>query len=91
MSKALKGLVGICALATLATHAEAAITERVKKACRSEYYAYCSAHSLGSPGLRQCMRAAQNRLSQGCLRELVASGEASQSDVKRYQQNRARR
>lgn len=31
-----------------ATNANAVITQRVKDACRSEYYAYCSGHAVPS-------------------------------------------
>jgi hypothetical protein len=71
------------------TAANAVITQRVKNACRSEYYAFCSAHAVPSPGLRSCMRAVQNQLSQGCLKELVAAGEVSGQEVRKYNARRA--
>ena len=78
------GLLALMIAALSATTAHAVITQRVKNACRSEYYAYCSAHAVPSPGLRSCMRGVQEKLSQGCLKELVAAGEVSKAEVRRY-------
>jgi hypothetical protein len=77
-------------LSTAAMEAHAAITERLKDACRNEYYAYCSQYEVGSDGLRSCMRAAQDQLSQGCLKEMVAAGEASQAEIKAYNSRKHR-
>jgi len=73
-----------------ATNAHAVITQPVKDACRVEYLSYCSAHELGSAGLRSCMRAAQNQLSQACLKELVAAGEVSQDEIRAYKARKQR-
>ena len=78
------GLLTIVITALFASTAHAVITQRVKNACRSEYYAYCSAHAVPSAGLRSCMRGVQDQLSQGCLKELVAAGEVSKAEVRRY-------
>ena len=78
------GLLTIATTALFATTAHAVITQRVKNACRSEYYAYCSAHAVPSAGLRSCMRGVQDQLSQGCLKELVAAGEVSKAEIRRY-------
>nr|MCU0731777.1 hypothetical protein [Hyphomonas sp.] len=58
-----------------------AVSARVKVACASDYFAYCKAHAVGSPGVRQCMRAAGPKLSKRCINALVASGEVSASEV----------
>jgi hypothetical protein len=84
MSHPLKALSLACALALLGTHAHAAVTERVKQACRAEYFVFCSAHAVGSASLRNCMRSAQSRLSQRCLKELVTAGEVSSGDIQHY-------
>lgn len=60
-----------------------AVSQQVKVACRGDYFAFCSAHSVGSPGVRQCMRAHAKQLSQGCKSALIASGEAGKSYVAR--------
>ena len=81
----MKTLVTTTAIACLSvTAANAAITQRVKNACRSEYYAFCSAHAVPSPGLRSCMRSVQKELSERCLKELVAAGEVSRAEVRKY-------
>jgi hypothetical protein len=54
-------------------------------ACMSDYFSYCSSYSVGSPQLRQCMRAAGPKLSKGCVSALVAAGEVSQAEVSRRQ------
>jgi hypothetical protein len=64
--------------------ANAVITQRLKDACRAEYFAYCSAHALGTAALRACMTAVQDQLSQTCLKELVAAGEVSKEEIRRY-------
>ena len=85
MPKVVKpSLLTLIIAALSATTAHAVITQRVKNACRSEYYAYCSAHAVPSPGLRSCMRGVQDQLSQGCLKELVAAGEVSKADIRKY-------
>jgi hypothetical protein len=84
MSPPPKAVSLACALALVGTQAHAAFTERLKHACRAEYFAFCSAHAVGSASLRQCMRSAQNRLSVRCLKELVTAGEVSAADIQRY-------
>jgi hypothetical protein len=78
------GPLMLAVVAISATAADAVITQRVKNACRSEYYAFCSAHAVPSAGLRSCMRGVQDQLSQACLKELVAAGEVSKNEVRRY-------
>jgi hypothetical protein len=60
-----------------------AISARVKLACASDYYAYCSQHAVGSPGVRQCMRDNGKHLSTRCINALVAAGEVSEDEVAR--------
>ncbi len=62
----------------------AAVTERVKQACKSDYFAHCNEHAVGSASLRVCMRRVQNLLSKTCLKALADDGEASQEDIERY-------
>lgn len=61
----------------------AAVSPAVKAACFGDYLANCSAYSVGSPGLRRCMRAVGSRLSKGCINALVAAGEVSNAEVQR--------
>ena len=58
-----------------------AVSQAVKIACRDDYFAHCSMHAVGSPGLRQCMTEVGPRLSSQCLGALAASGEIKKSKV----------
>lgn len=60
-----------------------AVSLRVKLACASDYYAYCSDHAPDSPGVRQCMRTNGLKLSKRCLDALVGAGEVSRDEVAR--------
>jgi hypothetical protein len=70
------------ALAVSASEA-GAVSGRVKLACASDYFAYCSQHPVNSPGVRQCMRANGEKLSKRCVNALVAEGEVSEAEVAR--------
>lgn len=76
---ALAALVMAGALSSQAS----AFSMGVKMACASDYYSYCSQHSLEGPGVRQCMRAHGLKLSNRCVNALVASGEVSKAEVDR--------
>ena len=79
---ALLPVLALAATAGMAGEA-AAVSARVKIACASDYFAYCRAHAVGSPGVRQCMRDAGPKLSKRCVNALVAGGEVSQAEVAR--------
>jgi hypothetical protein len=53
----------------------------VERACAGDYFAYCSQHSPESPGVRSCMRSNGSKLSDRCVKALVAAGEVSASAV----------
>lgn len=82
VSRALKTIVLVAAVAVQATSAEA-VSRSVRIACFSDYLANCSAHSVGTPELRKCMRDVGSRLSKRCVNALVAAGEVSQAEVTR--------
>ena len=69
-------------LATSSTSASA-LSLGVKMACASDYYAHCSQHAVGSPGVRQYMRAVGTGLSRGCIDALIAAGEVPRSVVEK--------
>ena len=69
-------------LATSSTSASA-LSLGVKMACASDYYAHCSQQAVGSPGVRQCMRAVGTGLSRGCIDALIAAGEVPRSVVEK--------
>jgi hypothetical protein len=60
-----------------------AVSLGVKLACASDYYSYCSQHSPGTAGVRQCMRSHGPQLSNRCVSALIAAGEVSKSEVDR--------
>jgi hypothetical protein len=81
----LNGLkIALAAAALAVSSANAfAISQQVRVACRGDYFAFCSAHAVGSPALRQCMRAHAKQLSSGCKTALINSGEAGKTSVAR--------
>jgi hypothetical protein len=71
--------------ATIVSTSQAgAVSLAVKLACASDYYAHCSAHPVGSPGVRQCMRAVGPNLSMGCISALIKAGEVSKAEIARH-------
>jgi hypothetical protein len=83
-------LAGAIVFASGVYQSAGAVSERVKNACRSDYYAHCGDHAVGSASLRFCMRRAQDRLSRTCLKELVAAGEVTKADIRRYRMRKSR-
>ena len=81
---AILALAGAIVLASGAYQSADAVSERVKSACRNDYYAHCGDHAVGSASLRFCMRRVQDSLSPTCLKELAAAGEVTQADIERY-------
>lgn len=61
-----------------------AVSPAVKRACANDYFAHCSMHPVGSKAVRKCMRAVGPRLSKGCISALVAAGEVTAADRRRY-------
>ncbi|MDX2307880.1 MAG: hypothetical protein NW216_06565 [Hyphomicrobium sp.] len=81
------GFIALTAvIATLAAPpAEAQnVSPAVKRACANDYFAHCSMHPVGTPAVRSCMRAVGPKLSKGCISALVAAGEVTAKDRKRY-------
>lgn len=77
-------VVAAAALACSVCATEAgAVSLRVKLACSSDYHALCSQYASDSPEVRQCMRAAGEKLSARCLNALIAAGEVSEEEVAR--------
>lgn len=60
-----------------------AVSGRVKVACASDYFAFCSMHKVGTPAVRGCMRAAGPKLSKRCVNALIREGEVSDAEVAR--------
>lgn len=64
------------------------VSRSVRRACVSDYFAFCSSHRVGSPSLRKCMREAGGKLSRGCFEALVAAGEVSRAEVSKRSSRR---
>ncbi len=60
------------------------VSAEVRRSCANDYFAHCSMHPVGSPGVRMCMRAVGPKLSKGCIGALVKAGEVTTKDRKRY-------
>jgi hypothetical protein len=75
-------ILSIAALCLTASGASA-LGFKTQLSCASDYYSYCSQHSVGTPGLRACMRANGPRLSKSCINALIADGEISKAEVER--------
>jgi hypothetical protein len=61
-----------------------AVSDAVKKACDSDYAAYCSNHKVGSSDLKSCMRAHRKMLTDACVKALGASDEVTKDDIETY-------
>lgn len=59
----------------LASTAAVAYSDRTQSACKNDYLEYCSAHPVGSTGMRRCMEANGKNLSGRCINALVDAGE----------------
>ena len=59
-------ITGAIAAALSATSAQA-ISDKVNQHCEDDYFKFCSAHPVGSTGLRRCMEANGKQLSRKCL------------------------
>ena len=71
MTRTAIALTALCAFASSAS----AYTDRVQESCKDDYLTYCSAHPVGSTGMRRCMEANGKQLSTRCINALVDAGE----------------
>jgi hypothetical protein len=60
-----------------------AYTDRVQNNCKGDYLTFCSAHAIGSTGMRQCMEANGKNLSPKCVSALVDAGQIPKKYVKK--------
>lgn len=78
-------LLAVVVLAFSTSHA-LAVSLAVKLACKDDYFAHCSMHAVGSPGVRKCMRDVGPRLSARCIGALADAGMIkSKAVAKKYQ------
>lgn len=52
-----------------------AMSDKVNQHCEDDYFRFCSAHPVGSTGLRRCMEANGKQLSRKCVNALADAGE----------------
>lgn len=82
-------LLAVVVLA-FSTHHAFAVSLSVKLACRDDYFAHCSMHAVGSPGVRMCMRKVGARLSSRCIGALADAGMIKGSKVASKKTHRAK-
>lgn len=82
-SRNLLKLAAVLGVLGLGVSEASAVSFKVKMACASDYYSYCSQHAPDTPGVRQCMRAHGPKLSKTCINALIGAGEVSQAEVAR--------
>ena len=74
-------IVGLVLAAVAGAPANAAITDKVKKACKGDYERLCPHYKVGSNQLRACMEAKQNDITWNCVQALIDSGEVDKSRI----------
>ena len=79
----------VAALMCISSTSAFAVSESVKKACDSDYVAYCSQHKIGSTALRACMKSHKHVLLSSCLSAISKSGEATPDEIKQFKRERA--
>ena len=52
-----------------------AYSDRIQNSCKGDYLSFCSAHPVGSTGMRRCMEANGKNISPRCVSALVDAGE----------------
>lgn len=82
-------LLAVVVLAFSTNHA-LAVSLAVKLACKDDYFAHCSMHAVGSPGVRTCMRDVGPRLSARCIGALADAGMIKSKAVARKYQTRTK-
>ncbi len=68
-----------------------AVTERMKRDCKSDYSRFCAKYKLGSEGLRACMSRSIRRVSNRCISALVAGGEMTQAQADRVRKQKQKK
>ncbi len=68
-----------------------AVTERMKRDCRSDYNRYCKKYELGTEGLRACMSRSIKKVSNRCISALVAGGEMTKAQAERVRRQKQKK
>lgn len=77
-----KLIAPLALITVLSTVPSFAVSDAVTHACRTDYLEHCSAHAVGSEGLRRCMRANGRALSLRCVYALIKAGDVTLAEVK---------
>jgi hypothetical protein len=67
--------LALAVVSALAATSAEAYSDRVNNACKADYFSFCSAHPVGSTGLRRCMEANGRSISARCVNALADAGE----------------
>ncbi len=81
-------LAAFAVVFTLTPDPAGAVTERMKRDCRSDYKRFCAKYTLGSEGLRACMSRSIRKVSNRCISALVAGGEMTQAQANRVKKQK---
>ncbi|MGD9501724.1 MAG: hypothetical protein AB7V40_04475 [Methyloceanibacter sp.] len=76
-------LAAFALILALAPDTASAVTDRMKRDCKSDYSRYCKKYAIGSEGLRACMSRSIKKVSNRCISALVAGGEMTQMQANR--------
>lgn len=92
MTKSVSSLLALVRVSTVAalaivgsalTSPASAYSDRVQNNCKGDYLTFCSAHAIGSTGMRQCMEANGKNLSPKCVSALVDAGQIPKKYVRK--------
>jgi hypothetical protein len=83
LKSAAAALAAFAMIFTLVPDPAGAVTDRMKRDCRSDYNRHCGKYKLGSEGLRACMSRSIRKVSNRCISALVAGGEMTQMQANR--------
>ena len=81
-------LAAFAVILALAPDTAGAVTERMKRDCKTDYNRYCKKYELGSEGLRACMSRSIRKVSKRCVAALVAGGEMTQAQADRLRKKK---
>jgi hypothetical protein len=84
-------LAAFALIFTLLPDTAGAVTERMKRDCRSDYNRYCKKYQLGTEGLRACMSRSIKRVSNRCISALVAGGEMTKAQAERVRRQKQKK
>ena len=60
-----------------------AYTSKVEDYCRADYFKFCSAYSVGSSALKNCMESNARNISQRCVDAMLKEGIIDRRKIRR--------